>query len=378
MKFSISFVLSLGLIGLMTFVTGCTQKTDELAIGEFGSLTGNEATFGQSTNKGIRMALDEVNSAGGIKGKKLKLITYDNQGKPDEAASVVKRLITQDKVLAIIGEVASSRSLAAAPIAQQYKVPMITPSSTSPKVTAVGDYIFRVCFIDPFQGLVMAKFMMDHLKFKKVAILRDVKNEYSVGLADVFSKEVTAKGGEVLADVSYQAGDIDFKAQLTQIKSKNPDVIFIPGYYTEVGLITHQARQLGIKGVFMGGDGWDSNDLERNSKKAANGSYYSNHYSTESTDPKVQDFIQKYKAKYSEVPDAMAALGYDAAKILVAAMERTTEMTPEKIKNEIAKTQDFAGVTGNITLDADRNAIKSAVIVQVEGEARKFITNIAP
>ncbi len=378
MKFSISFVLSLGLIGLMTFVTACTQKTDELAIGEFGSLTGNEATFGQSTNKGIRMALDEVNSAGGIKGKKLKLITYDNQGKPDEAASVVKRLITQDKVLAIIGEVASSRSLAAAPIAQQYKVPMITPSSTSPKVTAVGDYIFRVCFIDPFQGLVMAKFMMDHLKFKKVAILRDVKNEYSVGLADVFSKEVTAKGGEVLADVSYQAGDIDFKAQLTQIKSKNPDVIFIPGYYTEVGLITHQARQLGIKGVFMGGDGWDSNDLERNSKKAANGSYYSNHYSTESTDPKVQDFIQKYKAKYSEVPDAMAALGYDAAKILVAAMERATEMTPEKIKNEIAKTQDFAGVTGNITLDADRNAIKSAVIVQVEGEARKFITNIAP
>jgi branched-chain amino acid transport system substrate-binding protein len=374
MKSFIALILSLGLIGL----SACTKKTDELVVGEFGSLTGNEATFGQSTNKGIRMAFDEVNSAGGIKGKKIKLITYDNQGKPDESASVVKRLITQDKALAIIGEVASSRSLAAAPIAQQYKVPMISPSSTSPKVTAVGDYIFRVCFIDPFQGKVMAKFMMDNLKLKKVAILRDVRNEYSVGLADVFAKEVAAKGGEVVTDVSYQAGDIDFKAQLTQIKSKNPDAIFIPGYYTEVGLITYQARQLGIKSVFLGGDGWDSGDLEKNSKKAANGSYYSNHYSTESTDPKVQDFIQKFKAKYNEVPDAMAALGYDSAKILIAAMEHVTEMTPEQIRNEIGKTKDFPGVTGNITLDADRNAIKSAVIVQVEGDQRKFITNVAP
>ncbi len=374
MRFLISILLLCGLFGL----NACTEKSDELAIGEFGSLTGNEATFGQSTNKGIRLALEEANLAGGIKGKKLKLITYDNQGKPDEAASVVKRLITQDKVLAIIGEVASSRSLAAAPIAQQYKVPMISPSSTSPKVTAAGNYIFRVCFIDPFQGKVMAKFMTENLKLKKVAILRDVKNEYSVGLADVFAKEAVAKGAEVLADLSYQAGDIDFKAQLTQIKSKNPEAIFIPGYYTEVGLITYQARQLGIKGVFLGGDGWDSNDLERNSKKAVNGSYYSNHYSTESTDPKVQEFIQKYKAKFSEVPDAMAALGYDSAKILFAAMERASEMKPEQIRNELAKTQDFSGVTGNITIDADRNAIKSAVIVQVEGDARKFIANIAP
>jgi branched-chain amino acid transport system substrate-binding protein len=374
MKIFLSFILAFGLFG----ISACTKKTNELAIGEFGSLTGSEATFGQSTNKGIRMAFDEINSAGGIKGKKLKLITYDNQGKPDEAASVVKRLITQDKVLAIIGEVASSRSLAAAPIAQQYKVPMISPSSTSPKVTEVGDYIFRICFIDPFQGKVMAKFMMDNLKLKKVAVLRDVKNEYSVGLADVFVNEVKARGGEILTDVSYQAGDIDFKAQLTQIKSKNPEVIFVPGYYTEVGLITYQARQLGIKAVFLGGDGWDSGDLEKNSKKAANGAYYSNHYSTESTDPVVQDFIQKYKAKYSEVPDAMAALGYDAAKILAAAMERTTDMKPEQIRDEIAKTKDYPGVTGNTTLDANRNAVKSAVIVQVEGDQRKFIANIAP
>jgi branched-chain amino acid transport system substrate-binding protein len=373
-----SVLISYAVIFCFLGLTGCTKKTDEIVIGEFGSLTGNEATFGQSTNKGIRLAFDEINGSGGIKGKKLKLITYDNQGKPDESASVVKRLITQDKVLALIGEVASSRSLAAAPIAQQYKVPMISPSSTSPKVTAVGDYIFRICFIDPFQGKVMAKFMLENLKLKKVAILRDVKNEYSVGLADVFAKEVTQRGGEILGDVSYQAGDLDFKAQLTQLKSKNPDAIFVPGYYTEVGLITYQARQLGIKSVFLGGDGWDSAELEANSKKAANGSYYSNHYSTESTDPKVQEFIQRFKAKYNEVPDAMSALGYDAAKILISAIERTNELTPENIKIELSKTTDHPGVTGNITLDSERNAVKSAVIVQVEGDKRKFIANIAP
>ncbi len=371
MKFLVSFLLFITL-------TACTKKTDELVIGEFGSLTGNEATFGQSTNKGIRMAFDEINSAGGIKGKKLKLITYDNQGKEDESASVVKRLITQDKALAIIGEVASSRSIAAAPIAQQYKVPMISPSSTNPEVTKKGDYIFRICFIDPFQGAVMAKFMLENLKLKKVAVLRDVKNSYSIGLADAFTEQVKAKGGEVVIDVSYQAGDIDFKGQLTQIKSKNADALFIPGYYTEVGLIANQARQLGIKAVFLGGDGWDNADLEEKSKKAINGGYYSNHYSTESTDSKVQEFIQKFKAKFNETPDAMAALGYDSAKILAAAMERTADFKPEQIRDEISKTKDFAGVTGVISLDANRDAVKSAVVVQVEGAQRKFITSVAP
>lgn len=372
-------LISLALASLVfSSIVSCTKKTDEILVGEFGSLTGNDATFGQSTNKGLRMAFDEVNSAGGVKGKKVKLITYDNQGKPDESAAVVKRLITQDKVVAIIGEVASSRSLAAAPIAQQYKVPMISPSSTSPKVTKIGDYVFRICFIDPFQGAVMAKFMTDSLKLKKVAVLRDVKNEYSVGLADVFTRVVKEKGGEVIIDVSYQAGDIDFKSQLTQIKSKNPEAIFLPGYYTEVGLITSQARQLGIKAVFLGGDGWESNSLSEIAKDSANGSYFSNHYSTDSTDPRTQEFIQKYKAKYNELPDSMAALGYDAGKILAAAMERTTEVTPENVKNEIAKTTDFPGVTGKITIDDDRNAVKSAVIVQVDGEQRKFVTSVAP
>ncbi len=369
--------LVLALACLIGF-SGCTKKTDEILIGEFGTLTGGEATFGQSTNKGLRMALDEINAAGGVKGKKIKLITYDNQGKTDETAAVVTRLITQDKVVAIIGEVASGRTLVAAPIAQQYKVPLITPSSTHPKVTEKGDYIFRICFIDPFQGAVMAKFMTENLKLKKVAILRDVKNEYSVGLADTFVKEITQRGGEVLIDVSYQANDIDFKAQLTQIKSKNPEVIFVPGYYTDAGLITVQARQLGIKAVFLGGDGWDSPKLHEIAKEAANGSYFSNHYSTDSTDPVVQEFIQKFKTQFNELPDAMAALGYDAGKVLAMALMNAKDITPENIKNEIAKTKNFPGVTGVITLDAQRNAIKSAVIVKVEGNDKKFVTQMAP
>jgi branched-chain amino acid transport system substrate-binding protein len=366
------FLVTLG------FISGCTKNENEIVIGEFASLTGNDASFGQSTNKGIRMAFDEYNLAGGIKGKKIKLITYDDQGRPEEAASVVKRLVTQDKVVAVIGEVASSRSLAAAPIAQQYKVPMITPASTNPKVTAVGDYIFRTCFIDPFQGKVGAKFAIENLKMMKAAILRDIKNDYSVGLADVFAMEYKKMGGSILSDVSYQAGDVDFKAQLTQIKSSNPEILFIPGYYTEVGLIARQARELGIKAILLGGDGWDGDKLNEIGKEAINGQYYSNHYTTESTDPAVQNFIVKFQTKYNEVPDAMAALGYDTARILAEAIERSTNLGSENIRNEIAKTKDFMGVTGKITLNSERNAEKSAVIVQVDNEKRKFITNVNP
>jgi branched-chain amino acid transport system substrate-binding protein len=373
-----SFVSGLlGLVFLILF-SGCTKKTDEIVVGEFGTLTGGEATFGQSTNKGLRMAFDEVNAAGGVKGKKIKLITYDNQGKPDESAAVVKRLITQDKVVAIIGEVASQRSLAAAPIAQQYKVPMISPSSTNPKVTEVGNYVFRICFIDPFQGAVMAKFMLENLKLKTVAILRDVKNEYSIGLADTFVQEVKSRGGNVVLDVSYQANDIDFKAQLTQIKSKNPDAIFVPGYYTDAGLITVQARQLGIKSIFLGGDGWDSPKLHEIAKEAANGAYFSNHYATDSSEPVVQEFIQKFQKKFNELPDAMAALGYDAGLVLVLAMKNAAEIKPELIRDEIAKIKGHPGVTGMITLDDKRNAVKSAVVVKVEGNDKKFVTQMTP
>lgn len=362
----------------LPFLSACTKNADEIRIGEYGSLTGNDATFGISTNKGIRMALDEANEKGGIKGKKIKLITLDDQGKNEEAAQAVMRLITQEKVVAVLGEVASSRSKAAAPIAQENKIPMITPSSTNPDVTKIGDYIFRVCFIDPFQGYVMAKFATENLKVKKAAILRDVKNDYSVGLADVFAAEFKKMGGEIVADLSYQANDVDFKAQLTQIRSKQPEAIFVPGYYTEVGLIAKQARDLGIKAPLLGGDGWDSTKLSEIGKEAINGSYFSNHYTNESTDPMVQDFIKRFQAKYNEVPDGLSAMGYDAARVLVAAMERAADLNPTSIRDEIAKTKDFPGVTGKITLNEERNAVKSAVVVQVQGTTNKYVTTITP
>lgn len=360
------------------FLSACTKDENVILVGEFGSLTGDQATFGISTNKGIKMAFDEINEKGGIKGKKIKLITEDNQGKNEEAAAAVTRLITQNKVVAIIGEVASGRSKAAAPIAQQYKIPMISPSSTNPDVTRIGDYIFRVCFIDPFQGFVMAKFAKDNLKAKKAAVLRSIGNEYSVGLADVFTNEFKKMGGEVVADLSYQDKDVDFKAQLTQLRSKSPDVIFVPGYYTEVGLIAQQAKQLGIKAPLLGGDGWDSPKLNEIGKEAINGSYFSNHYTTESTDPVVVDFIKKFQEKYKEVPDGLAALGYDAAKILAASMEKAKDLSSQSIRDEIAKTKDFGGVTGKISINEERNAVKSAVVVQVEGEQRKYVTTINP
>ena len=358
--------------------TGGVAQGNEILIGEYGSMTGSEATFGTSTHKGVQLVIEQKNAAGGIKGKKIKLITYDNQGKPEEAASVVKRLVTQDKVVALLGEVASSRTLAAAPIAQEAKVPMITPSSTNPKVTEIGDYVFRVCFIDPFQGTVMARFSAENLKVKKVAVLKDLKSDYSMGLADFFVKKFKELGGEIVVEQTYQAGDQDFKAQLTQIRPLKPEAIFIPGYYTEVALVARQARQLGITATLLGGDGWDSPKLFEVGKEAVNGGYFSNHYTSESTDPAVVDFISKYKARYNETPDGLAAAGYDAARILLAAIERAPDLTPKAIREEIAKTQDYQGATGKISINEKRNAVKSAVVVKVDGPVMRYVTTINP
>lgn len=357
---------------------GSGVTATEIRIGQFGSMTGGEATFGQSTDKGIRLVIDAKNAAGGIKGRKIVLITEDNQGKPEEAAAVVKKLITQDGVVAILGEVASTRSLAAAPIAQQYKIPMVSPSSTNPKVTQVGDYIFRVCFIDPFQGPVMAKFAYENLKLKSVAVLKDLKSDYSLGLSEFFVKKFKELGGSVVAEQTFQTGDSDFKAQLTQIRGKNPDAIFIPAYYTEVGLIARQARQLGIKAVLLGGDGWDSPKLFEIGQAAISGAYFSNHYATESPVAATQAFIKDYKAKFNETPDGLAAAGYDAARILVDAMEKAPELTPQAIRDQLAKTVDFDGATGKITINAERNADKEAFIVKVEGGTLKFVTLLKP
>jgi branched-chain amino acid transport system substrate-binding protein len=362
----------------LTDSCGPKINPNEIRIGEYGSLTGAQATFGTSTDNGIKLAVDEINGAGGINGKTLKLTAYDDQGDPAEAAVVVTKLITQDQVQVVLGEVASSLSLAAAPICQQNKIPMISPSSTNPKVTQVGDYVFRVCFIDPFQGQVMSDFAMNNLKAQTAAILRDQKSDYSMGLADFFVKRFKEKGGTIVSDQSYVAGDVDFKSQLTNIRGQKPDVIFVPGYYGEVGLIAKQARELGVKVALLGGDGWDSSKLYEIGGAALDGCYFSSHYSPESTDPKVQDFVKKYQTKYGQVPDALATLGYDSMGVLAAALKNAKSLSEADIRDAIAATKAYTGVTGSISLDANRDAVKPAVVLKIENSKASYVTTVNP
>jgi branched-chain amino acid transport system substrate-binding protein len=386
---------------LADFVAGCGSKESAIKVGEYGSLTGDKATFGKSTHMGIEMAVEEANAAGGAGGLPLQIITEDDQGKPEEAATAVNKLIVQDQVVTVLGEVASSNSLAGAPICQENKVPMITPASTNPAVTQVGPYIFRVCFIDPFQGTVMARFAYQSLGLRKVAVLRDAKSDYSVGLSRFFQEEFTSLGGEIAGDESYQQGDVDFKAPLTALINRSPDGFFVPGYYTEVGLVARQARELGYKGPLFGGDGWDSPKLVEIGGAAIEGGYFSNHYSTEDPNPVVQNFVQRFRQKHNEDPDAMAALGYDAARLLLhclqalkeqdaalfKALESSTRMDASgkaaranalaKLRELLAATSEFPGVTGVISLDADRNARKPAVVLQVRDGKYRFVERIA-
>lgn len=353
--------------------------SNEIVIGQFASLTGSKATFGISSDNGVKLAVEDVNKAGGLLGKQIKLVTEDNQGKPSETQTVVQKLINRDKVIAVIGEVASSNSKAGAPICQQNKIPMVSPASTNPEVTNIGDYIFRVCFIDPFQATVMSKFAMNSLKVKRVAVLIDQKNAYSTGLADNFIKTFTSMGGEIIEEQKYSEGDKDFKAQLTSIKSKNPDAVFIPGYFTEVGLIAIQAREIGLNIPLFGSDGWESEKLtEGKAKDALEGCFFSTHVSTEDPSPKIQDFLKKYRDKYKSEPDAMAFLGYDAAALLFDAIKRANSTEGQKIRDELAKSKDFPGVTGMITINEQRNAVKPAVILQIKDGKFKYKETIAP
>ncbi|WP_242395788.1 ABC transporter substrate-binding protein [Anaeromyxobacter oryzisoli] len=381
----------LGVVAIATLAVGagCQKKgeakvgTAPIVIGHVTSLTGDTATFGQGSNNGVKLALDEINAAGGVKGHKIVLEIYDTQGKPEEAAIAATRLITDKKATVLIGELGSSRTLAVAPIADANKIPAISPASTSPKVTKDGDktrpYMFRVCFIDPFQGTVMGKFARQNLKVTKAAIVRDVGNDYSQGLADYFAKTFKELGGEIVADVSYKSGDQDFKAQLTRVKATNPEIVYVPGYYTDVALIGRQARELGLKVPLAGGDGWDSATLYEIAQGALDGGYFTNHYSVENQSPVVQEFVKKYEATYKgQKPDSFAALGYDAARLAVDAMNRATDLTPTAIRDAIEKTTSFQGVTGTIRLDADHNPVKSAVIIGVEKNAPKYVTTVEP
>ena len=356
-----------------------STAADTIKVGEFASLTGSEASFGQASHKGTQLGIDEVNAAGGVLGKKIDLVYDDDQSVQGQAATIVRKLITRDNVIAVLGEVASGRSLEAAPICQQFKIPQISPSSTNPKVTEMGDYIFRVCFIDPFQGTVMAKFAKDTLKAKRVAVLSDAASAYSDGLQKYFKEKFTGDGGEIVADQKYSSGDKDFKAQLTTIKAANPDAIFIPGYYNEVGLIVLQARQLGITVSLFGGDGWQGPPLIQIAGDALKGCYFSTHYSPDDQSPVVQAFVKKYQAKYDgETPDAMAALGYDSAMILADAIKRAGTTESAKLRDAIAATRDFPGVSGKTTLDEHRNATKAAVIMTIKDGKFQYVETINP
>jgi len=289
----------------------------------------------------------------------------------------VRKLISRDHVVALIGEMVSSRSLEAGPIAQQNKIPMVSGSS-NPNVTKIGNYVFRVCFIDSFQGSVMAKFALNSLKTTRIAVLTDVRQDYSVGLAQFFKEYFTKNGGTVVAEQTYSAGDQDFKAQLTSIKAASPEAIFVPGYYNEVGRIALQARELGITVPLLGGDGWDSPALTQIGGAALEGNFFANHFSAEDQSPIIQDFVREYRKRFSRDPDGMAALGYDAAKVLLDAMVRAGSTEPAKVRDALAATRDFQGVTGKITIDENRNANKSVVVLTIKDKGFHYVETIAP
>ena len=355
-----------------------TDPASEIVIGHYGSLSGNTAHFGQDTDKAVRLAVDQQNAAGGLLGRKIRVVTLDDRGDSAEAANAVSRLIDVEKVVALIGEVASSLSLAGGRVAQRRKIPMISPSSTNPKVTQVGDYIFRVCFLDPFQGKVMADFARDHLKFERVAILKDVKNDYSIGLADAFRTAFTARGGQVTTEQSFSAGDTDFSAQVTAIKAANPQGIYVPGYYAEVGAIARTAQRLGLKVPLMGGDGWDAPDLFKIGGDALDGSFFSNHFAPDVATAKAQAFVSDFKAKYGQEPTGLGALGYDAAIVLFDAIKRAGKTDSEAVRNALAETKNFQAVSGAISINRDRDAEKSAVILAIEGGKAKYRATVAP
>jgi branched-chain amino acid transport system substrate-binding protein len=364
---------------MTALLTGCGKQGNAIKVGEFASLTGKEATFGQSSHEGTLLAIEEINAAGGVLGKKLELITEDTQSKAGEPATVVNKLISRDGVVAVLGEVASSRSLEAAPICQQNQIPMISPSSTNPKVTETGDYIFRVCFIDPFQGTVMANFATRTLKAKKVAVFTDVKSDYSKGLAKYFVDQFKANGGTITAELDYNGGDKDFKAQLTAIKATSPDGIFVPGYYTDVAIICIQARQLGLDVPLFGGDGWESEKLVEIGKDAVEGTYFSTHYHPDVGSEMSKNFVANYKKRFNgKTPDALAACGYDSAFVLADAIKRASSTEGPKIRDALAATKGLEAVTGTITINEHRDPVKAAVILKVENGKYKYLETVNP
>ena len=354
--------------------------TGPLVIGMIGALTGPEAHFGSESRNGAQLAVEETNAAGGVQGRQLLLRSYDSQSRPEEAANAMTRLVNQDRALFVVGENQSSLSLAMAPEAAKGEVPMIAPSSTNPRVTSEGGpYVFRVCFTDTFQGQLLARYARETLKAERVAILIDQKSDYAVGLAKVFAARFGALGGKIVAEEAYAKGDTDFRAQLTRAKASKPEVLFIPGYYSDVGPMARQARELGMRATLLGGDGWDSGErLGKLGGSAVEGALYSTHFAPDNPGSRVQDFIARYQARFGHVPDALGALGYDAARVGIDALRRSGGVGGPALREQIARTREFDGITGRITLGPDRDAVKPAIIVKLVKGQPVFTAEVSP
>lgn len=374
-------IFSILLVALLFF--SCGPKENIIKIGFIAPLTGDVKTFGESTKNGFMLAVEELNVQGGINGKKIKIYVADDKNDPTEAANAGSKLINQDGVKLIIGSVSSKCSIPLSEICQSAGVVMITPTSTNPKVTirddnSRKDCIFRACFIDPFQGKVAAKFALDNLKVKTSAILYDVGNDYVKGLAEFYRDNFTCGGGKIVVYESYAKDDADFSALLTKVKKANPDILYIPDYYNKVALIAKQARQIGIKSILMGGDGWDSPEMIKIAGEAIDGGYFTNHYSPADPRPEVQEWVKKYETKYGSKPDALATLSYDATRLLTEAIRRANTDKPADVREALENIKDFKTVSGTIVLDECGNPIKSAVILRYTKTGQAYVATVMP
>ncbi len=370
--------LLLAFLALAVLARAAAPTGEPVKLGFFMSVTGRDASFGEAALRGARLAVDDLNTAGGILGRPVELVVEDNRSLPGESATAAKKLIARDKVVALIGECASARTLEAAPVAQAAGIPLVTPASTNPRVTAVGDCIFRVCFSDPFQGAILATYAYKNLGLRRAALLIDSTAPYSVGLSEVFSKTFTALGGEIVASQKYSGDAKDFRAQLTAIRGTKADAIFLPGYYVAAGLAAQQARELGLRATLLGGDGFEAPQLLEIGGAALEGTVYSTHYSAESQDPASRRFVAAYQARHGSAPVGLAALTYDSIRLVADAAGRagTTERTA--LKKALAATRDFPGITGRTSLDEHRDAVKEAAIITVRGGRCVFVTSIRP
>lgn len=362
-----------------------TGSADKIKVGLNMELSGNVASYGESGANGAILAADEINAKGGIDGKKIEIVKFDNRSDASESTNGALRLMQQDKVSAIIGSATSNNTKAMIDLSTEYKVPVISPTATADSVTVdektgqVHPYMFRACFIDPFQGQVAAQFAYKDLGAKTAAIYTDTSSDYAKGLAASFKKAFTEMGGKIVSEESYVQNDTDFRSTLTRMKSANPDFIYVPGYYNEVGLIVKQAREAGITVPIMGGDGWDSPTLvELAGAQNLNNTFFTNHYSSQDPDPKVQAFVKAYKDKYGKEPDGFAALGYDAMYLLADAIKRAGSSDPQKIAEALANTKNLELATGTISIDEHHNPIKAAAIIEMKNGEQTFRTKVNP